>query len=123
MTDSLFSGGRRGDLAISADEVSVMLPKKKTVQVSARIPGEDSERLDHLVELLKAYSQSIGEPKSVEKKINESHALRDVIALGLDAMLDKFKGWPKSAEARAAQIEAVRTGVLRPSNADEPNGS
>lgn len=120
---TMFSGHAPGDLAVSADEVSVVLPSKKTEQVSARISGENYERLAHLIELLKAFSRAQGEGREIEKRITESFALRDVIAVGLDVMLGRFGGYPKTEEARQAQLDAVESKKFRPSGTDEPDGS
>jgi hypothetical protein len=113
----MFSGQHPGDVAVSADEVSVVLPSKKTEQVSARISGENSERLAHLIELLKAFSRAQKEGRDVEKRITPSFALREVISVGLDVMLGRFNGYPKTAEGRAAQLDEVESGKLRPSSA------
>lgn len=86
------------------------LPKPPKTQVSTRVDRDVARRLAHYIELLKALAEAAGEEKNVIKSIDQSHAARQVIAAGLDVLLNQFGGWPESDEARQAQLAAVRSG-------------
>lgn len=86
------------------------LPKPPKTQVSARVERTVVRRLDHYVDLLKAYAESHAEEADVIDAIDQSHATREAIGVGLDVLLNKFGGYPETEEGRLAQIAAVRKG-------------
>ncbi len=109
--ETMVSGDTLGSVGHS-DEMSEdpRLPKPPKIQVSARVERAIVKRLDHYVELLKAFAQAEGEDEDVIDSIDRSHAAREAIGAGLDVLLNKFGGWPETDEARQAQLAAVRKG-------------
>ncbi len=94
--------------------MTVRLPPPPKKQVSARVERNVHRRLEHYVELLKAFAASAGEEKDVKDEIDLSYAVREAISAGLDVLLDKFGGWPDTEAGRQAQIDSVRAGRTQP---------